>query len=109
MPFYSIEAWLYQNTREARRLCEETGCKQCHEKLAGWEQNRASLDEVIRPKGELCFQDTHNAHLASSGFPVREAFAAEASFTHAVEGLLECDELTTALERTYATPEPRSH
>lgn len=108
VPFYSIEAWLYQNTREARRLCEEEGCKQCPAKIVLWEKNRASLDEVTQPKGELCFQDKHNAHLATSGFPAREVFEAEASFTRAVEGLLECDELTTELERTYAAPDSQA-
>lgn len=107
VPFYSIEAWLYQHTREARRLCEEEGCKQCPVKLIDWENDRASLDEVIRPKEALCFQDKHNAHLAS-GFPAREVYDAGASFARAVDALLECDELTTALERTYAPPEPQS-
>ncbi len=108
VPFYSIEAWVYQNIREARRLCEETGCKRCHEKLADWEKNRASLDEVIKPKAELCFKDKHNAHLASSGFPAQEVYDAKASFEHAVMKLLECDELTALLERTYAPVEPQS-
>ena len=108
VPFYSIEAWLYQNAREARRLCEEEGCKQCAVKLADWEMDRASLDEIPRPKGALCFQDKHNAHLASSGFPARDVYDAGASFARTVDGLLECDELTTALERTYAPPEPQS-
>jgi ABC-type lipoprotein export system ATPase subunit len=103
-----LQAWLYQNTREARRLCEEQGCKQCPAKIADWEQNRASLDEVPHPKGALCFQDKHNAHLAASGFPARVVFDAEASFTRSVEGLLECDELTTSLERTYAAPDSRT-
>ncbi|HYO55711.1 hypothetical protein [Archangium sp.] len=105
VPFYSIEAWLYQNTREARRLCEEGGCGQCPTKLTEWEKDRASLDDVIKPKEALCFQDKYNAHLASSGFPDREVFDADASFTRSVEGLLECDELTGALERTFALPE----
>jgi hypothetical protein len=102
VPFYSIEAWLYQNTREASRLCEEGGCKQCPAKLSDWEKDRASLDEEVRPKDKLCFQDKHNAHLASPGFPAREVYDAGTSFARTVDGLLECDELTTALERTYA-------
>jgi len=110
VPFYSIEAWLYQNTREAKRLCEQDGCGQCYpQKLAGWEKDRASLDEVTQPKKALCFQDKHNARLASSGFPAQETYEAEASFQHAVLQLLECDELTTALERTYAPAEPPAH
>ncbi|WP_309892543.1 hypothetical protein [Archangium sp.] len=110
VPYYSIEAWLYQNTRETRYLCEQEGCGQCYpQKLAGWEQNRASLDEVTQPKKALCFQDQHNVRLASSGFPAQETYDAEASFHHAVLQLLECDELTTALEQTYALAEPPAH
>jgi hypothetical protein len=106
VPFYSIEAWLYQNTREAARRCEEEGCKQCRPKLEEWAQGRASLDEVPRPKEVLCLRDKYNAHLASSGFPADEVYAADASFAHAVEGLLDCSEFTSALERTYALSAP---
>lgn len=105
MPFYSIEAWLYQNTGEAIRLCLEEGCKQCRPKLEVWEKSRASLDEVPQPKKALCLRDRYNKHLASSGFPASAAYEAGASFTQAVLGLLECNELLAALERTY-TPEP---
>jgi len=104
VPFYSIEAWLYQNTREAQHLCTEQGCGRCLEKVATWEQARASLDEVLRPKEELCLRSKHNAHLASSGFPTREVFDANASFTSAVMNLLDCKSLTSALERTYTVP-----
>ncbi|WNG21594.1 hypothetical protein [Cystobacter fuscus] len=104
VPFYSIEAWLYQHTREARQLCAEEGCGRCHSRLADWEKDRASLDEVTQPKETtLCLKDKHNARLASSGFPARDVYEAEASFTGAVDGLLECDELTAALERTCTT------
>jgi hypothetical protein len=105
MPFYSIEAWLYQNTREAIRLCLEEGCKQCRPKLEAWEKSRASLDEIPQPKKALCLRDRYNKHLASSGFPADDVYAAGASFAQAVMGLLECEELSAALERTYA-PEP---
>ena len=104
IPFFSIEAWLYQNTREAQRLCEEQGCRQCAPKLSTWEQDRARLDEVPHPKEALCLRDRHNAHLASTSFPARETFDANASFTRTVESLLACDALTSALTRTYATP-----
>ncbi|WP_084736912.1 hypothetical protein [Cystobacter ferrugineus] len=109
VPFYSIEAWLYQHTREATRLCSEEGCGRCHSQLTDWEKNRASLDEVTQPKETtLCLKDKHNARLASSGFPARDVYEAEASFARTVDGLLECDELTAALERTCATSGTRS-
>jgi hypothetical protein len=106
VPFFSIEAWLYQNTAEATRLCAAEGCGECQLKLAAWKQDRASLDEVPHPKRELCFQARHNAHLATTSFPAREVFEAQTSFAHAVEHLLECDALTSALQRTYAPSEP---
>jgi hypothetical protein len=112
VPFYSIEAWLFQNTREARRLCTEKGCGQCHPKLDAWERDRASLDEVEQPKKNaaegLCLHDKYNAHLASSGFPATQVYEARASFALAVDELLECDELTVLLEKTYAQAEPPS-
>jgi hypothetical protein len=106
VPYYSIEAWLYQNTQEAARICEEEGCKRCRPMLEAWAQARASLDEVVRPKDVLCLRDKYNAHLASSGFPADEVYAAESSFAQVVEELLDCSALTSALEQTYAAPEP---
>lgn len=98
IPYYSIEAWLYQNTREARALC---GCNRCAlEFIDRWEQDRASLDEELRPKEKLCFQDKHNAHLAKVGFPAEAVFKAGASFHHTALHLLECDRLTSDLQKT---------
>lgn len=105
VPFYSIEAWLYQNTREAIRLCAEEGCGQCPPRLEAWKLSRASLDEVPQPKETLCLRDRYNAHLAHSGFPSIEVFEAGASFSDAVTNLLDCTELLDALERT-STPAP---
>jgi hypothetical protein len=104
VPFYSIEAWLYQNTREAARLCDEDGCKQCKPTLEAWARERASLDNVSRPKEKLCLRDKYNTRLAAAGFPADEVFAADASFTKAVTELLDCAELMSALERTFAPP-----
>lgn len=102
VPFYSIEAWLYQNTREAIRLCVEEGCGQCPPKLEAWKLSRAGLDEVPKPKETLCLRDRYNAHLARSGFPSIEVFEAGASFSHAVTDMLDCTEFLAALERTSA-------
>jgi hypothetical protein len=108
VPFYSIEAWLFQNTREAYRLCIEKGCGKCQPKLDAWERNRASLDEVDQPKKNtadgLCLRDKYNAQLASTGFPAAQVYEAKASFTQAIDDLLDCDELTALLEKTYALP-----
>ncbi len=60
------------------------------------------MDEVEQPKEALCLRDKHNARLATSSYPAGAVYEAEGSFTHAVMGLLECGELTSLLERTYA-------
>lgn len=106
VPFYSVEAWLFQNAREARQLCATEGCGTCQPKLDAWEQDRASLDEVEQPKEALCLRDKHNARLASASYPADAVYKAEASFTRAVMGLLECDELTALLARTYDAEQP---
>jgi hypothetical protein len=106
VPFYSIEAWLYQNTREATHLCATEGCGTCQPKLDTWAQERSSLDEEHQPKEALCLRDKHNARLATSGYPAGEVYEAGASFASAVDSLLECTELTALLERTYAPESP---
>lgn len=101
VPFYSIEAWLYQNTTEARRLCAEAESCGMHLDVIGrWEVSRGELDELDKPKGQLCLGASHNLVLAEQGFPAQRAFDAGKSFTAAVVRLLECDDLTAALART---------
>jgi hypothetical protein len=109
VPCYSIEAWLFQNTREAKRLCATEGCGTCLPQLTDWEENRASLDEVSQPKEALCLRDKYNAQLATSSYPAKEAFAANASFAATIMSLLECEPLTTALAKTHDMSGPASH
>jgi hypothetical protein len=100
-PFYSIEAWLYQNTAEARRRCANA-CGRHLERIAAWEADRGLLDELDKPKKQLCLGADHNLGLATSGFPAEDAFKAEKSYFAAVMNLLECVDLSAALERTRA-------
>ncbi len=102
VPFYSIEAWLFQNTREAIRLCQERYGGRDVEQFQAWARDRASLDEVLKPKEAVCLGAAHNLDLASSGFPAREVRAAGRSFTAVVEALSQDSELLEALARTYA-------
>lgn len=101
VPFYSVEAWTYQNTNEAKRLCGEEGCGRCDEKLAKWEQQRALIDEELQPKKSLCIGNKHNKTLATSHFPTKEAYDANTSLAQAIMDLLECGDLTSILEKTY--------
>ncbi|HSN99559.1 MAG TPA: hypothetical protein VLS89_14795 [Candidatus Nanopelagicales bacterium] len=100
-PFYSIEAWVYQNTVEARKRCKE-GCGLHLDLIAGWEANRGALDEVQKPKEELCLEGRHNLALASTAYPAAEVHGAGKSFAFAVENLRRCHDLREALSRTYA-------
>jgi len=99
-PFYSIEAWLFQNTVEARRLCSLT-CGKHVDELQAWEADRGILDEFDKPKGALrCIATEDHLVLASSGFPAREVYAAGKSYAAAVDNLRRCRELRAALART---------
>ena len=101
-PFYSIEAWLYQNTAEARRLCEDS-CGRHLERIADWEADRGLLDEIEKPKDELCLQAAHNNYcLATAQFPAEEALRVDKSYAASVMHLLDCADLCAALERTRA-------
>lgn len=101
MPFYSIEAWLFQNHEEARRLCHATGCGRHDETLAEWAQDRGALDEVEKPKEALCFRDRHNLVLAKR-FPAEEVRAAGKSYATVVAALESCPGLADALAHTLA-------
>ncbi|MBK8259530.1 MAG: hypothetical protein IPK82_43590 [Polyangiaceae bacterium] len=98
VPYYSIEAWLFQNIDALRQLC--CGSAAHGELLAEWQTNRATLDETWKPKDTMfCVGSTHNATL-SKGFPADEAFGAKASYAAVVEDLLQAGDLLAALERT---------
>lgn len=105
-PFYSIEAWLYQNTELAARLCRENASctHKCIERLNQWRTDRGALDEVDKPKQLLCFQDKHNAALASAGYPIAAVIAAGKSLHDAVRPMRECAALLSALARTHEQP-----
>jgi len=102
MPFYSIEAWLFQNTEQAARHCPGApACRHgCAEKLAAWRRDRSLLDEVLQPKHELCFGDVHNAELARTGYPLDEVLGAGKSLHATLLAMKECPELIAALEHT---------
>lgn len=100
VPFYSIEAWLFQNTQIARERCEE-GCGAHLDVIDAWRRDRALLGEISQPKEALCFRDRHNLALAREQFPADDVFKREGqSFEAAVLSLLEVPGLQQCLERT---------
>ena len=100
VPFYSIEAWLYQNIDVAIELCHAHHGGKDTDRLARWRECRHELDELRKPKDELCLQDRHNKELAERAYPARAAYQAGASFTAAVDSLTECEPLGLALRAT---------
>jgi hypothetical protein len=100
-PFYSIEAWLYQNLGEARKIAAELGNPaELVEQLAAWEADRSRLDELERPKEHSLLRDRHNQRLAEAAWPADDVYLLERSFTRAVDGLAECRALLDALADT---------
>lgn len=100
VPYFELEAWLYQNIDEARKRC--CGRPEHVEMLDRWAESRASLDDVIRPKKEAlpCVSDRYNEALAR-GFNPDVVLAANASYAAAVMDILEnAPQLLAALERT---------
>lgn len=104
VPFYSIEAWLYQNTAETARRCA-VSCEVHLDLIKKWEAIPGELDDLEKPKDQLCLGASHNLALAEQGFPAQRAFDVGKSFSAAVLRLLECEDLTAALART-RTPTP---
>jgi hypothetical protein len=102
VPYWEIEAWLFQNAERAASFCPGQRCKyegRCRSKLDTWRSDRGALDEVEHPSDELCFGKRHNEDLAQR-YPMAEVVAAGKSLAGAVEAMLGCDALRGVLERT---------
>jgi hypothetical protein len=101
-PFYSIEAWLYQNTKRVRELCQQR-CGKHLELIGGWERDRLLLDELERPKKLVCIQNDENHDLANSFTHqlAGELYLLGQSFHHTVELLQSCPGLQAVLRATW--------
>lgn len=102
VPYYSIEAWLYQNTTEAMRICK-THCGKHLDQMKNWAEHPGQLDEIPKPKSKefSCLGNVHNRALAERGFPYELLFNIEASFHACVLGLLACSALCEAVQSTH--------
>lgn len=101
VPFYSMEAWLFQNFEVAKANCRGHRCGGKHVPLLeAWQKGEPSLDEVSKPKEELCFRDQANADLAGPGFPAVDLYLAGTSFYESVERLGQSPQLVEALEQS---------
>jgi hypothetical protein len=96
MPYYTIEAWLYQNTDVAIRLCQEKYQGRDVQTFLDWQKDRARLDDEVEAL-DVCLRKRHNLELASSSYPSQQVHDANASFHGAVEALRACTDLRGAL------------
>jgi hypothetical protein len=101
VPFYSIEAWLYQNLATAQDICAELGNPpELVRQLEAWRADRARVDEEVQIKDRCPLGDRHNKRLATTAWPAAVVHAIGCSFHDAVEGLRRCDDLRAALTAT---------
>jgi hypothetical protein len=104
VPYYSVEAWLLQNTYKARLICEEEHGDPSHlSTFDSFRADRGSLDELMKPKEATCLGAKHNLALAAEYFPAPEADAVDKSFHAAVETLRACPDLVAVLAETHAS------
>lgn len=97
VPFYSMEAWLYQNIDVAIALCREHHGGKDADRFARWKERRHELDELEQPKQQICLHDKHNKELAETAYPARVVYDVGASFAATVDSLRACDPLRLAL------------
>lgn len=100
VPFYSIEAWLYQNTDVAIRICREKYQGRDIGKFERWKHDRTLLDDVHQPKEQTCLKGAHNVECARQGFPAEEVRTAARSYAETVQLLQECEALKAVLRST---------
>jgi len=99
IPFWSIEAWLYQNTREVQRLCTLHAPRHDRDQpqFREWTADPAQLDDTSQPKMKVpTFKDKYNLQLAQS-LPARKLHMLGLSFASTVERLQRCLPLKAAI------------
>jgi hypothetical protein len=98
VPFWCIEAWLFQNGVEARRHCPDPE-HACARRLDAWSAARDRLDEEPTPKELLCFTSRHNLALAGAEFPAEAVALVGKSYADALAVLRGCAPFVAALHR----------
>jgi hypothetical protein len=109
-PFYCIEAWTYQHTEIAKKICAR-GCGKHIDLFDGWAQDRGALDEIWklwdRQELNCCLGKHHNLDLMAPGYPAEAVCEAGKSFYETFDRMTRSPDLLAALARTYAMPAPR--
>jgi hypothetical protein len=86
MPYYSVEAWLYQNLDEVERIAQ--GDAELMSLVAQWRARPAQLEEALKPKDlHPRLGSRHNLWLAEQGWPAARVFGLSLSYRSAVGAL----------------------
>ncbi len=101
VPFYSIEAWLFQNTRSLKVILKTQHSGRDLNLIAKWEQDRGMLDELEKPKQAICAGAKHNEALAKT-LPVEDVHRVGKSYHATVETMGKCAALAEALKPAWA-------
>lgn len=101
-PFYSVEAWLYQNIAEAQRICAVLGAPpKLVDQLAAWRDDPGALDEITTLKDSCALGGEHNRRLAQQ-WPAPKARSVGKSYAAFVDELEACAPLVDALKTTWS-------
>jgi len=100
MPFYTLEAWLYQNLQGIVEICRREHAGKHADAVREWENKRHELDEIVKPADYFCVSKMHNHELASRGFPAQKAYEVQKSFFESVELMKSCPKFVAALQAT---------
>lgn len=97
LPFYSIESWLYQNTKHAILICDRKYQGMDVDQFMAWGADRGQLDEIKKIKEAVELGNRHNHELAEHGFPARAVYEVGKSFADVVDNLKRSRPFTDAL------------
>lgn len=91
LPFYSIEAWLYQNSQALQKITENTGDIQA--------TDASVFDDILKVKEAFKIKAKYNLQLSQS-FPFQKVYELGKSFHHTVEELKDASGfLNTVVEK----------
>lgn len=107
VPFYSIEAWLYQNLPQLEAIASADARRggEMRATLADWRANPHLIEELEQPKTSI-FGPHHNVRLAQNDWPAAEVYARGQSYRRSVDGLGACADLDEHLRRLSADTAP---
>jgi hypothetical protein len=99
VPYYSIEAWYYQNSREAIKICRKRHRPSDVAGFEAWAAQRDRLDEIEQIAENCCLGKKYNYALAKtfSRQVLDDTCAVRKSLAAFVDSLVAHQELQTAL------------